>query len=122
MKSRNIQIINYLLDHGLNINHHDNANRTTLFYLYGNVDIATLLLDRGIELNTIDNLGNTPLITHILRDTDYAIINLLIDRNANLNIVNNDGQTALQCEIEKIHEIINHGEYNTDVLINLINH
>ena len=122
MNSENIQIINYLLDHGANINHYDNGNRTVLFYLNGNVDIPTLLLDRGIELNTIDNLGNTPLITHINRDMDYAIINLLINRNANLNIVNNDGQTALQCEIEKIHEIINHGEYNTDVLINLINH
>lgn len=122
IKSGNIQIINYLLDHGANINYHDNANRTVLFYLNGNVDIATLLLDRGIELNTIDNLGNTPLITHIERDTDHAIINLLINRNANVNIVNNHRKTALQCEIEKIHEIINHGGYNTDVLINLINH
>lgn len=123
IKSRNIQIVNYLLDHGTNINHHDNSNRTVLFYLYGNVDIATDLLDRGIELNTIDNLGNTPLITHILPDTDHAIINLLIDRNANLNTVNANGKTALQLEIEKIHEMIRHdSEYNRDVLLNLINH
>ncbi|MCF6776219.1 ankyrin repeat domain-containing protein [Thiotrichales bacterium 19X7-9] len=92
-----LEIINYLLDHGADINARDRYGNTALFYavLNGHLSIVEQLLWRGAEANTINQDGDTPL-HEASEESEYIIIEALLKYGADISIKNAEGHTADQ--------------------------
>ena len=75
------EIINILINHGIDINQTDRLGRTALHISCknGNLTIVTLLLNNNANLNIKDSAGNTPLDNAI--EYDYEIIVKKIKRH-----------------------------------------
>ena len=61
--SDNMNIVEILLDRGIDINSKDNNDNTALHLaaIKGNINIVEILLDRGIDINSKGNDGRTAL-------------------------------------------------------------
>ncbi len=81
--SRKIEIIQFLFDHGANLNAHEFANALTKASFYGPVDIVKLLLVSKADVNTKDRLGHTALKT-AAQQKHVEIVNLLLDHGAQI--------------------------------------
>lgn len=91
-----IDIIEYYLFLGLNINYSNKYGKTALLYATSEnyLDLIKLLLHYKANGDIQDNDGNTPLI--IASNLNYIdIMELLLSYNVNTNIRNNDDGTAL---------------------------
>ena len=80
--SINFDIIEILLEHGADINAHDNGGNTLLHELSYTPDlkIINLLIDRGADVNAINNRGETVLDLMIQNKVDKDVIETL-ERN-----------------------------------------
>lgn len=97
VESGNIEIIQFLLDHGAKPNIRDYQRRTPLMMMDEDAtpEIFDLLIRYGAKTNLVDKEGNTAL-HHIAEFGDKAnIIQLLVSHGANTHNLNKDGQTAL---------------------------
>ena len=78
-----VDMVNFLLDKGADIELLDNNQETPLFHAaYGNVDAVRALVKRGANINAVDKYGNTPL--HYTGDSMVTTYLLMvgIDPNA----------------------------------------
>jgi len=89
--SRNgwIEIMNYLIDEGINLDWSDWMGRSVLNLLCSNnifsesEKIVKILIDAGSDLNITDKRGDTALIKAALVN-EMDLVNLLIDTNWNI--------------------------------------
>lgn len=97
MQPINLDMINFLLDHGANINVRNSDGDTVLIKASrnGSLEVVRLLLDRGANVNKIGSHNTTALIEACDKeDQNLEIITLLLDRGADVNSENNFGLTA----------------------------
>ena len=92
------QVLKRLLDHGADINFHNNWSGSVLSVAVweGHAEIVKLLLDRGatIELGAGDDAYGTPLHRACWQG-NLELVRLLLDRGAQINSENNGHETPL---------------------------
>ncbi|MFE1242863.1 ankyrin repeat domain-containing protein [Fictibacillus sp. NPDC058756] len=103
---RKIEIIRYLLDRGLDVNHIDQDGMNALMCAITSseaqksnewMNIVRSLIDAKIDLNHKDQLGKTALMhacSHYNENNSEELIKLLIERGADPAIKDLDGRTA----------------------------
>ena len=113
-KENRLEIIEYLVSSGCDINAVDDDGQTPLHKsaMFGHTESVKLLIDKGANVNQIDNNGNTPLHVAIMSGGDFDLVKALIEK-ANLGIQNNDDQDILYVavrhhKVDSIDLILNH--------------
>ena len=102
-KDRVPEAIEFLVNHGANIEAVDSDNKTPLHYAAKkdeNLVIANYLLDRGARVNTTYSKHQTPLIIAAKKGA-LVLVKLLLDHGANITIRDNDQKSALDYAREK---------------------
>lgn len=93
-----IEIIEFLIDQGININHLDSGQGWSALHFAAQdnkVDIVNILLNAGAKIDVVDNFGNTPLWRSIMSfNGNSETINFLLAHNANPKIKNYTGVSA----------------------------
>lgn len=89
-----IDIANFLIDRGANINARDLSGETALMYASraGHFEMARILIRHGEDVNARDSFGETALMFSC---SHLALIKLLIDHGADVNALDDNGETAL---------------------------
>jgi ankyrin repeat protein len=95
-------MLNYLLEKGVDITVKDNNGKNALMYAApsGNLEITYLLLQKGCSVNDTSNNGYTPLMYAVkAKGISKEIINILINKGADLNFNNikNESAFSLEC-------------------------
>jgi ankyrin repeat protein len=102
IKAQNINLVNYLLDHGANVN----ARMEEIEYDYAglfthylsplvvairtrNIDMVRLLLAREANVNTKDGNVNVPLYEAVIKDCDDIVRLLLEQKGIDVNVPQN---------------------------------
>lgn len=99
----NLAIVDYLIDHGADLNSQDKNGTTVLIEAISKEtsDIAMRLIDRGADVNLKDiSNDETPIMTACC----YGLNNLidkLIEKKANVDAKFNGGKTALMFAIDE---------------------
>jgi ankyrin repeat protein len=91
VSANRINIVNYLIEKGINVNLKDKEGKTALMYCH-NPKIAKILIDKGININEVDNSGRNYVLMY---NGDEKIIKYLIDNGININLQDKNGKTAL---------------------------
>lgn len=99
-KENKLEIIEFLVNSGCDINAGDNEEQTPLHKaaLLGNVESVQLLLDKGADVDKVDNNGQTPLHMAIISGGDTTVVRALISK-ADLQVKKDDGENALHLAI-----------------------
>ena len=108
------EVINFLLEKGMEINQQDSDQRTPLYYANDPLPVS-ILLEKGAEIDHQDSVQDTPL--HFAID-EGAIekIFLLLENGANYNLKNAEGDTAFDLlHAEDVLEIFERA-YKTPLL------
>ena len=99
----NEKVAAFLLDHGAEVNAHDDAGTTPLLEILGvwrgSLDIVRLLLAKGADPNAANNNGRTPLMV-VAASAKRDAAELLIAKHADLNAKDKSGASALCLAIE----------------------
>ena len=102
-----IEMVQVLLDYGVDVNIRSVSNRTPLYYAlneYSNDPGAVrLLLDRGADPNLGTKSGDTPL-HKASRYGRVEMARLLFEHGASVEVKGRDGKTALDLASEKQHD------------------
>jgi hypothetical protein len=101
-----VKIARVLLDHGAQIEHRGQLQRTSLLEASrsGSAELVELLLSRGADIKAVDEGGNTALVlASCNRMHGSAIIPLLAKAGVDVNAVNSHGQSVL------VHGLIQNG-------------
>ena len=113
-KENNLDVIEYLVSSGCDINAVDDDEQTPLHKsaMFGHTKSVQLLIDKGANVNQIDNNGNTPLHVAIISGGDFGIVKALMEK-ADPCIQNNDDQNVLHVavkyhKVDSIDLILNH--------------
>ncbi len=94
IRSRDIKMVKWLLDHGANVNARGYHGSTALHTVTGDLRLIRILIEHGADINREDRYGNTPL--HIaMAHNKLESINRLLDSGADVNHKNKDGNTPL---------------------------
>ena len=95
---QNIQIIEFLLDQGADLDLQDSDGWSALMEASANKNecIVKFLLEKGANPNLQNKLGNTSLIIAIKRAASFKIIELLLDNGANIHLKNKKCNSALK--------------------------
>ena len=95
-ESRELRVVEFLLEQGADVNAGDARGSTALHYAASLdlADIAEALLARGAAINAANREGDTPL-TSALRRRARTVADLLIERGANVNLPGAQGLTPL---------------------------
>ncbi|MDR2371921.1 MAG: ankyrin repeat domain-containing protein [Puniceicoccales bacterium] len=123
--ARNINLVNYLLDHGADVNaikkhtvKYDTYENTPLsksILRTKNIDMVRLLLDRGANVNIhLKSTNNDPQkqwdcdyatpLTKAVMEEDISVVHLLLDRGADVNAClayperNDNGEQFGECD------------------------
>lgn len=91
-----VSLVNFLLDHGWNVNELDAHRDNALYYaLYiCEKDMVSLLLEKGIDINNKNDFGMTPILHAFEMGEGCAEkARLLYEKGADLNEKNNRGQS-----------------------------
>lgn len=110
----NIQIVEYLIQKGFDVNEKDNNHFAPLHACaeYNFAKLAELLLKNGAIPNIKDSFGNTPLMIATLHwDKNIDVIKVLLDNKANPDEKNNSGSSPRDLA----------DKMKSDQLINLFN-
>ncbi len=95
---KDIELINFLLNKGLNVNLKDSDNQNGLSLAvekeYYKKEIVELLIKKGIDINNKDNEGCTPIF-YAINSGNIEAVETLIGKGIDINISNNNGETPL---------------------------
>ena len=98
-----VEAVQFLLDHGADINILDNKGRSALEYATGALNwsktskaeqVVKLIIQAGADVNVKSTLGFTPLMW-AAQAGNLKITKLLIEKGVNVDDTNNDGNNAL---------------------------
>ena len=107
IKTGNIEIINFLIDHGADINQMDRYSQNTPLTTaisHANPDIVQLLIQAGANINQVEGLDFTPLARSIIgyrlssqeeQRNLLKIMRILIDHGANVSQSSSRGNVLL---------------------------
>ncbi|KAN0127965.1 hypothetical protein V8E53_014219 [Lactarius tabidus] len=95
-----LQIVRYLLRHGVDVNARDSGKETPLLLasFQGHGDVVQCLLDDGADVELQDQFHYTPLNLAALSG-QFDAVRLLLDHNADVNSEDCDGSTPLHNSI-----------------------
>ena len=95
-KKGHVEIVEMLLNNGVDVNAKGNGNDTALYLAskYGHVEIVEMLLENGANVNEKNQDGWTALHQASLRG-EIEILEMLLENGANVNAQNDEGKTAL---------------------------
>lgn len=112
VQTGNMEIIQFLLEHGAKVNARDSFKRTPLMMMDYDAEpeLLELLLRYGAKTNLVDKEKNTILI-HFAEYDDKEIVEMLLRYGIPVNAVNKEGKTALMIAAE------NSGEENVKALL-----
>lgn len=101
IKTRNFEVIDFLLENGANIEAKDEKGFTPLYYavVMNHIEITTHLLKKGANPNTQNELGNTPM-HQVARKDRVDMYYLLVENGAKKDISNNFGMKPINFAIE----------------------
>ncbi|WP_296151488.1 ankyrin repeat domain-containing protein [uncultured Flavobacterium sp.] len=91
-----VDIINWLVDNGANVNSQDKLGYTVLHYVGQEklTELGKYFLDNGADINIQDIYGNPPLWTAIFNSrSDFDVVKLFLKKGANINIENQSKRT-----------------------------
>jgi len=91
-------IVNYLLDHGANINHIDKYGKTVLFpaYASGYFNIVKLLVYKGSNINHLDSKRQTILYSSNIVNYCKGVTKFVLDHGIDHTIRDISGRTAVE--------------------------
>lgn len=92
-----VEIIDFLLSKGADINEKDNEGNTPLIESLrpgSNKNTIEYIIEKGADLNLKNNKGDTPLHKACMW-TDIDFVKLLIEKGADINATNHIGNTPL---------------------------
>ena len=103
-----LQVVRYLLRHGVNVNVLDSANDTPLLLASwrGHLDVVQCLLEHGADMNLLDNEHDAPLTLAAFYG-HVDVVRLLLEHNAEPNSQDKDGYTPL-------HDVMGGGRFNAE--------
>ena len=102
----NKQVIQAMIDCGVDVNATSNQNKTALMWACekGNVDAINVLLDAGADPNVLDAEGHSCLHYGVLLNCSEEVLQTLIDHDADMNATNTTNITALMVACQKGNE------------------
>jgi ankyrin repeat protein len=105
-----LAIFQLFLDHGANVNVHDNRGSTLLHFAASedHLEVARMLLERKANVNALDDEGSTPLhqASQSSRSGDpdiVQLVRLLLDDGADIHARDNRGNTPLHFAASRGH-------------------
>lgn len=101
VKTRNLPMVEYLLDHGADVDIQDNNGYTPLLYAIGQhrLKIVRSLILHDADINLANGAGITPL-QQAAFSNDFAIVDFLLMNGADPELLNANGINA--CELAYI--------------------
>lgn len=94
-----LEVFNYLLYCGIDVNKLDKENKTPLHYstAYNNYYFTKILLEsKGIDKDVKDKYGNNPIWVATFNSRGYYdVVRLLMEHRANAKSKNNNNKSAL---------------------------
>ena len=94
VREDNIDLINYLLKIGLDINHFTKRGESLLHYSTDNLELTGFLIKKGVNTNKQDSDGLSPIMLSAQRG-NIDLVRLYIVNNADLSLKDNEGKTVL---------------------------
>ena len=91
-----LQVVRYLLRHGVDVNFRNSANDTPFLLASwkGHLDVVQYLLEHGADMQLLDNELHTPL-TLAAYNGHVNVVRLLLEHNAEANTQDKYGRTPL---------------------------
>jgi len=101
VKTRNLAMVNYLLEHGADVDIQDRHGYTPLHYAISQrrLKIVMALVGHDADVNLANDVGITPL-QQAAYSNDFAIVDFLLDHGADPDRLNANGINA--CELAYI--------------------
>ena len=101
VKTRNLPMVNYLLEHGADVDIQDNNGYTPLLYAISQrrMKIVQSLVMHDADVNLANEAGVTPL-QQAAYSNDFAIVDYLLMNGADAELLNANGINA--CELAYI--------------------
>ena len=92
----NVEVVQALLSHGVDVNVADQDGQTALFAAakQGNVEVVQALLSHGVDVNVTDQVSQTALFP-AARHGNVEVVQALLSHGVDVNVADQDGQTAL---------------------------
>ncbi len=104
VESNNIEIVEYLLNKGADVNIKVDNNYSAISYP-NNIEIVKILVSKGADVNFKNSYNSTPLMWATNKG-DLAIVKYLINNGADINLQNDDGSKAIDIAIANGHKKI----------------
>ncbi|XP_029653072.1 E3 ubiquitin-protein ligase MIB2 isoform X2 [Octopus sinensis] len=104
----NIDLINFLIDNGADLNMEDGDSKTASHYAVfaHRCDVVDLMVSKGANINSGDHFGNTPLHCAVEKNCEDVVKVILKTRVKEMNKANNNGGTPLHLACIKGHKHI----------------
>ena len=99
-----LQVVRYLLRHGVNVNVRNSTDETPLLLASweGHLDVVQCLLEHGADINLLDDQNTTPL-TLAAYYGHVNVVRFLLEHNADVNLQDKYGYTPLHDVVQGDH-------------------